>query len=102
LKNLILDHELTPPQLQDINQAILELVTEESVNEAELLRLVSLRDDTIQNYLKDCNEETRKAFAEAELQVNGLLIAYANKLFNASLKQLSGLIRGRKAVKKYI
>ncbi|WP_340676718.1 hypothetical protein [Paraglaciecola sp.] len=102
MKNLTLDHALTPPQLQDLNQAILELVNEDSVNEAELLRLISLRDDTIKNYLNDCHEETGKAFAEAELQVNGVLIAYANKLFNASLKQLSGLIRGRKAVKKYI
>lgn len=102
MKNLNLDHALTPPQLQNLNQAIYELVAEGSPNEAEFLRLVTLRDDTIQNYLTECTEESRKSFAQAELQVNGVLIAYATELFTSSLKELSGLIRGRKAVKKYI
>ncbi|GAC24908.1 hypothetical protein GMES_2613 [Paraglaciecola mesophila KMM 241] len=40
-------------------------------------------------------------FCEAEIKVNDALVELAQQLFDASLKQLSGLIRGRKAVKKY-
>ena len=102
MKNLILDHPFTPAELQSINQALLEVLREESPDEASFLKLVTLRDETIQNYLNQCDSETKRSFAESELQVNGVLIAYANELFDNSLKQLSALVRGRKAVKKYI
>ncbi|KXI27900.1 hypothetical protein [Paraglaciecola hydrolytica] len=102
MKNLTLDHALTPPQLKQLNQTLLELLANDSPDENEFLRLVTLRDDIIQSYLQECDEEMRKSFAQAELQVNGALVAYANTLFKASLKELSSLIRGRKAVKKYI
>lgn len=101
MKNLILDHAFTPPQLQQLNQTLLELLADDSPDEAEFLKLVTLRDELIQTHLAECNEKNRKLFAKAELDVNGALVAYANTLFKASLKQLSGLIRGRKAVKKY-
>ncbi|WP_340680539.1 hypothetical protein [Paraglaciecola sp.] len=102
MKNLTLDHALTPPQLQQLNQTLLELLTDDSPNEADFLKLVTLRDEIVQAYLAECREDARKLFAQAELQVNGALVAYANTLFKASLRDLTGLIRGRKAVKKYI
>ena len=102
MNNLILDHPLTPPQLQQLNHTLLELLSNNAPEEAYFLKLVTLRDEIIQAYLAECSEEVRKSFAHAELQVNGALVAYANTLFKASLKELTGLIRGRKAVKKYI
>ena len=102
MKNLILDHSFTPPELQSINQALIAVLHEDSPDEASFLKLVTQRDDIIQHYLRNCDSPTRESFAEAELKVNGVLIAYANELFDNSLKQLSALVRGRKAVKKYI
>lgn len=102
MKNLRLDHAFTPPELQQLNRTLLELLANDSPEEAEFLRLVTVRDEIIQSYLAECSDDTRKLFAQAELHVNGALVAYANTLFKASLKQLRDLIRGRKAVKKYI
>jgi hypothetical protein len=65
------------------------------------LKLVTERDEFILKYLENLAEEEKKQFAKAELQVNGALVAYAEESFKASLKQLSGLVRGRKAINKY-
>jgi transcriptional regulator of heat shock response len=101
LKKLTLDHEFTPTQLKELNAKIAELLSENSFEEAHLLKLVEERDTFIQSYLHSCQPDEQKAFAVAEMEVNGLLVAYIKNLAKVSLKQLSDLIRGRKAVKKY-
>ena len=58
-------------------------------------------DDFIQNYLLTLQDPIKVNFVNAELKVNGALVAYAEGSFKASLKELSGLVRGRKALKKY-
>ncbi|MFT6345292.1 MAG: hypothetical protein ACJAWQ_002375, partial [Paraglaciecola sp.] len=47
------------------------------------------------------DKKLKTDFVNAELKVNGALVAYAEESFKASLKLLTGLVRGRKAVKKY-
>jgi hypothetical protein len=101
LKKLILDHVFTPSPLKRINQDLSALTTENDPDESIFLKLVTERDEFIQNFLENIPDKERINFVTAELQVNGALVAYAEELFKASLKQLSGLVRGRKAVKKY-
>jgi hypothetical protein len=101
LKKLILDHSHTPPTLIKINQDLSDLFADKEPDEGVFLELVALRDEIILTYLDILTGTDKKEFVEAEIKVNGALVAYANELFQASLKQLSGLIRGRKAVKKY-
>jgi hypothetical protein len=101
LKKLILDHSYTPSPLKSINRDLSELTAENDPDESRFLKLVTERDEFIQNYLENLPDKENKHFATAELQVNGALVAYAQESFKASLKQLSGLVRGRKAVNKY-
>lgn len=102
MKKLNLDHELTPIPLKELNAQIVELFSDPSFDEFELLTLIQNRDILINEHLNSCESKTQKAFASAELEVNGLLVAYVKNLSKASLKQISDLVRGRKAVKKYI
>ena len=101
MKKLILDHSFTPSSLKSINRDLSELTAENDPDESRFLKLVTERDEFIQKYLQNLPEEEKNQFATAELQVNGALVAYAEGSFKASLKQLSGLVRGRKAVNKY-
>ncbi|NCP65383.1 MAG: hypothetical protein GW763_09625 [Paraglaciecola sp.] len=101
MKKLTLDHSLTPANLKELNQQLSELFEASPIDEMTLLELVEKRDVIIQTHLEACNKTQQKAFAKAELDVNGVLVAYTKNLAKVSLKQLSDLIRGRKAVKKY-
>jgi len=101
LKKLKLDHSFTPPPLLSINRDLSELTTEKDPDESIFLKLVIERDEFIQKFLENIPNEEKNNFVTAELQVNGALVAYAEESFKASLKQLSGLVRGRKAVNKY-
>jgi len=101
LNKLILDHSFTPSQLKKINRDLSDLTAENDPDESRFLELVTKRDETIQEYLRNLPDKEKNTFANAELQVNGALVAYAEESFKASLKQLSGLVRGRKAVNKY-
>lgn len=101
MKKLTLNHSYTPTPLKSINQRLSELTTENDPDESNFLKLAIERDEFIQDYIKNLPEDEKREFVTAELQVNGALVAYAEESFKASLKQLTGLIRGRKAVKKY-
>ncbi|WP_158967723.1 hypothetical protein [Paraglaciecola sp. L3A3] len=101
MKKLTLDHSYTPSSLKNINQELFKLFAETEPDEATFLKLVSERDDFIQKYLNEIDQADKRNFAKAELKVNGALVAYADELFKVSLNQLSRLVRGRKAVKKY-
>lgn len=102
MKKLTLDHPFTPPQLSTINQSLVDHLATDDPDEAILLQLVKNREEVIQAFLKEHSEEELKDFAEQELKMNGLLVAYCEKMSQASLKRLTGLVRGRKAVKKYL
>ena len=101
MKKLILDHSFTPSPLKSINSCLSELTAENDPDESRFLKLVTERDEFIQKFLGNLPDEDKTNFVNAELLVNGALVAYAEESFKASLKQLSGLVRGRKAVNKY-
>jgi hypothetical protein len=101
LNKLILDHSFTPSPLKSINRDLSELTSENDPDESIFLKLVTERDEFILKYLENLPDDEKNQFATAELHVNGALVAYAEESFKASLKQLSGVVRGRKAVNKY-
>lgn len=101
MKKIILNHSLTPSCLSEINQDLSTLLSEQDPEESKFLALATQRDDFIQKYLRELDNNTKQEFVKAEIEVNGVLVASANQLFKASLNQLSGLVRGRKAVEKY-
>ena len=84
-----------------INQDLAELTSDVDPDESKFLQLVTDRDEFIQRYLQTLQGQPQTDFVNAELKVHGALVAYAEESFKASLKQLSGLVRGRKAVNKY-
>lgn len=101
MKKIILNHSLTPSFLSQINQDLSNLLLEQDPEESKFLELATQRDDFIQKHLSELDNKTKQEFVKAEIEVNGVLVASANQLFKASLNQLSGLVRGRKAVEKY-
>lgn len=101
MKKLTLNHSYTPSQLLKINQDISDLFKLADFDESEFLKLVTLREETILSHLSSLDTLDKKQFSEAELRVNTALVEVASKMSKASLSQLAGLLRGRKAVKKY-
>jgi hypothetical protein len=85
----------------DINQNLVELNSEVDQDESRFLQLAIERDDFIQSHLHSLQGQLKTDFVNAELKVNRALVAYAEESLKASLKQLSGLVRGRKVLKKY-
>lgn len=101
MKTLALNHSYTPSLLKKINQDLSELTSDVDPDESKFLQLVTQRDEFIQNYLQTLEKKLKTNFVNAEIKVNGLLVSHAEESFKASSKELSGLVRGRKAVKKY-
>jgi hypothetical protein len=101
IKNDYLSHALTPDELGAINRSICAVLETEELDDQALRDLVNQRDEFIQEHLKHLIKAERKEFAEAELPINKKLHAAVQALFANSLAELSGLVRGLKAVKKY-
>lgn len=102
MSNLLeLSHSQTPETLQAINQEISTTLSDKSVDDAKLRLLVTRRDEYVQSYLSELDELKRVEFAQQELVSNEKLLAVVKVQLSNSLGQLSGLIRGRKAVGKY-
>ncbi len=96
-----LSHALTPDELGAINQSIYAVLEAKTVDDEALRRLVTQRDEFIQSYLTTLSANDRKLFAESEIPINNRLQSAVKALFTESLSELSGLVRGLKAVKKY-
>lgn len=96
-----LSHALTPEELSAINQSIYAVLETNTVDDEALRRLVTQRDEFIQSHLATLSADDRKLFAESEIPINNRLQSAVKALFTESLSELSGLVRGLKAVKKY-
>lgn len=101
MNKINLEHPFTPPELTKLNQEITALLNSEALDEKSFHALSVKRDLCIKDYLSTLDQAQKTQFCEAEIKVNEVLVDCAQRLFNQSLKELSGLIRGRKAVKKY-
>ncbi len=101
MKNLKLNHQSTPTSLIPINAELESVLSSEDLDDKRLLELIILRDELISAHLDSIDETTKKKFVKAEYDVNTVLSKIAQRLFKASLSNLSGLVRGKKAVEKY-
>ena len=101
MSKLELNHALTPDRLSEINESICKLLAAKELDDKKLRLQVTQRDEFIQAHLITLSTDERKAFANAELPMNNRLQATIKNLFTDSLSELSGLVRGMKAVKKY-
>lgn len=101
MKKLKLIHPLTPPSLIDVNSKLESLLQAEELDDTKLRELVDARDEIILQHLEGLSAEAKQAFAREELIVNDKISEVAKGLLKKSLAQISGLLRGRKAVEKY-
>ena len=101
MNNLTLNHQYTPPSLEEINLQIEQLLSCPELDEAQLLQVITQREEVVKNVLRELESDELKRFASAELDNNQRLTDVTKKLLSESLGQLSSLIRGRKAVEKY-
>ncbi len=101
MNSLTLNHSLTPESLQEINAELEAILTADNLEEALLLSKVDERDRQILSHLETLDDEQKKQFAQLELKVNQSLLKTISKLHKHSLNELSGLLKGQKAVKKY-
>ncbi len=101
MNKLNLDHELTPEKLKKINAELETVFRDDNLETELLLSLITQRDECVTAHLSSLNDEQKKAFSELEMPTNKSLLARATSLHKQSLNELSGLIKGQKAVKKY-
>lgn len=98
-----LNHHHTPPVLSVINKQISKQLSDENVNDIELLNLIEQRDDCVQTTLQQlaAAPEKQKQFALAETEVNNKLIRVCNQLVKQAQTDLTKLVKGRKAIRQY-
>lgn len=101
MKNLNLNHDYTPPKLADINLQIQTVLNAEELDDSLLKSLIEQRDVVVIEHLRSISVDDEKQFAKNELVINQTLSEEIGLQLKASLKDLSGLLRGRKAVDKY-
>lgn len=101
MNKLNLSHEHTPANLNEINSQLESVLNTDPVDDEKLRALIDSRDKIILEHLNGLQPEHEKTFAEKELGVNKVLSKLIEKQLQTSLKQLSGLVRGKKSVNKY-
>ncbi|GAB2689935.1 hypothetical protein Q4574_00585 [Aliiglaciecola sp. 3_MG-2023] len=98
---LTLSHQYTPENLKAINTQIETVLAAAELDDKLLKQLIETRDEVVVDHLKSLDQTAEKLFSESELETNKSLTKVIDTQLKESLKQLSGLIRGKKSVNKY-
>ena len=101
MKKLKLNHDKTPAKLAEINLQLESIMSCDELDDTKLRVLIELRDEFIIAHLQSLDDMQKKPFAEQELHTNNTLSKLISNQLSDSLTQLSALLRGKKAVKKY-
>lgn len=101
-QSIAIIHPATPASLQANGKALEALLNSNEINDQQFLTLVQEREDLISQYLADSNEQQRRTFLEKEIPINEALTALAKDLRTATEKTLVKVVRGQKAVKRYL
>ena len=96
-------HDYTFDELDCLNKQIISILNSETLDTEDLFKQIDTRDLIVTKYLEDQQIplENKKFFAESEVKVNNKLLTICKKLLLESEKELIGVVRGRKAIKKY-
>ena len=102
MKSTDLNHPYTPSALRDINEKITAQLADISTADfSEINRLIKERDIVIRAHLNDVHGSAKEAFANHELDVNNELKDLAQKLRDSTKDEVTRIVRGKAAIKKY-
>tara|TARA_Y100001970_G_C13886282_1_gene676390 strand:- start:115 stop:426 length:312 start_codon:yes stop_codon:yes gene_type:complete len=102
VKSTDLNHPYTPSALRDINEKITAQLADISTADfSEINRLIKERDIVIRAHLNDVHGSAKEAFANHELDVNNKLKDLAQKLRDSTKDEVTRIVRGKAAIKKY-
>lgn len=106
MKHAWLIHPLSSPELQRLGASLDTLLSDANSDEGvqvyrDIQQLVDQRRDAIQLHLDSLDDNQRKQFAKAEIEVNKKLQAIIEPLFDRAKSDAVRYISGRKAVNKY-
>ncbi|MCC2615101.1 hypothetical protein LJ739_02445 [Aestuariibacter halophilus] len=101
MNTLKLDHQDTPSQLKAINHKIESLFDTQPLDGGALLALINERHDIVVAALEGMDADAKRRFAEHENTINQALVQHVVQLRKDSLQEVSALMKGLKAVKKY-
>ena len=102
MKSTDLNHPYTPSALRDINEKITAQLADISTADfSEINRLIKERDIVIRPHLNDVHGSAKEAFANHELDVNNKLKDLAQKLRDSTKDEVTRIVRGKAAIKKY-
>lgn len=94
-------HKYSPDSLITLAKELSEVLSADELDHARLLALVEFREGLINTHLATLDGERKRQFVELEIKANEHIKAVTRLHFSDSLSQLSGLVRGLKAVEKY-
>ncbi|MEP4890002.1 MAG: hypothetical protein ABJV04_08250 [Aliiglaciecola sp.] len=101
MNKLNLSHQYTPDNLDNVNKQLETVLSSDELDDKLLRQLISQRDEIVTEHIKSLDKNTEKLFSTSELEVNQRLSTIIEAQLADSLKQLTGLIRGKKIVDKY-
>ena len=102
MKSTDQNHPYTPSALRDINEKITAQLADISTADfSEINRLIKERDIVIRAHLNDVHGSAKEAFANHELDVNNKLKDLAQKLRDSTKDEVTRIVRGKAAIKKY-
>ena len=102
MKKLNLNHEYTPNDLVKLNSQIESVLSAAELDNELLKQLIIQRDEKVIELLDSLEGTNRTKSSKCELKSNEQLLSHVESHFRDALKELSGLIKGRKSVNKYV
>ncbi|MFA3790632.1 hypothetical protein AB6T38_05910 [Aliiglaciecola sp. SL4] len=101
MNKLNLSHQYTPDNLDSVNKQLETVLSSDELDDKLLRQLIIQRDEIVTKHISSLDKNTEKLFSTSELEANQRLSTIIEAQLKDSLKQLTGLIRGKKIVDKY-
>lgn len=101
MKKLVFIHNDSTQELIEVGHQLEILLANTEIDDKLLLDLIVHRDELVNVHLAKLDEKSLQTFVAAELEINNRLTTAAKGLLKTSLNEISGYLRGKKAVDKY-
>jgi hypothetical protein len=96
-----LTHELTPPDLNLLNQKIGDILLTLPIDDVELQQIIVDRANLVESLLNTLDPLQQKRFAQHELKSNDAILAAVDIHRKAISIELAKVNKASKAIKKY-